>query len=423
MKHHKLFIFFIIFLINSFCYSQSKETILGFTLGETKDLINQKLEDEKYILKGVDNSKEIYPISLELYSKPDLLYNSIPVEHITFSYCFNELFCISIVTAPIDDLELLTTSRKIIKEAHNLERRNYIDIDEEFYDKTSNPAFYSGLDNQDFILVIYGKEDYNLKIPQCYNFMYKSKAEESLDLRKSYQKYSFINNYTDFSLDELEQKSISMKQEEENRLKIERELEKQKRDEEQQKRKEEQQKRDEENRKKQEEYNKKHRFDKFMGGITGVYMGGGFYNGDIIGGYGQFDVSLKMKGPFSIGFDWRCLGGFKSDIDSIDTHFRMDIDAYLSLGFALPFSEEFTPILFTAVAPGAFLCSVENETKDIAKISEENHDTFFDLRIGFVYELPFEWPFNGDIKFVYSREFTKNHGTTNVFSFLWGGKL
>ncbi len=408
MNFRKVLILFSILVIHSFCFSQTKGNILGFSLGESKESVRKKLADEQYIHKQSDNSKEIFPITLELYSKSDLKFNKIPVEHITFSYCYDKLFCVSIVTSPIDDLELLTNSRKSLKREYNLEKKNFIQIDEEFYDKKSNPSFYICNDNQEFILIIYGKENFNGKIPQCYNFMYKSKADEAIQLKNSYQSYSNINGYTELSLDELKQKALVMQQEEDEKN---RQLEAQKLERERQNRIDKE--------KRQKEYEKKHRFDKYMGGFTAGYFGGGFYSGTNEGGFGTLDFSYNIIGPFSLGLDWR-VGSIKPTAEDKEYGgLRMDIDAYLALGFSIPIKNHHSPIIYAAVAPGCFLYQEKDTSYRYSDKYEAKTDTFIDFRGGLIVPLSYDW----DFKFVYSKEMSKNNGEMNIFTFLIGGRF
>ena len=395
-------------MIHSFCFSQTKGNILGFSLGENKESVMEKLSDEQYIHKESDNSKEIFPITLELYSKSGLKFNKIPVEHITFSYCYDKLFCISIVTSPTDDLELLTNSRKFLKQEYNLEKKNFIEVDEEFYDKKSNPAFYTCNDNNDFILIIYGKENYNGKIPQCYNFMYKSKADEAIQLKNSYQSYSQINGYTELSLNDLKQASLTMQMEEERKRK---ELEARNIERERQKKIAEE--------KRREEYNKKHRFDKYMGGFTAGYLGGGFYSGASKGGFGILDFSYNILGPFSLGVDWRIGSIEPTTEDKEYSGLRMDIDAYLALGFSIPMNKHNSPIIYAAVAPGCFLYQEKDTSYKYTDKYEAKTDTFIDLRGGIIVPMSNDW----DFKFVYSKELSKNNGDMNIFTFLIGGRF
>lgn len=407
MKNRILIFFAFLFFVNNFLFSQSTKNILGFKLGDSKESVSQKLKNEKYILKGRDESKEIFPITIELYSKEGLKYNELPVEHITFSYCYNSLFCISIVTKATDDLEALTNARRIIKQDYNFDKKNYIEIDQEFYDKNANPAFYSCNDNQDFILIIYGKEDRHGNIPQCYNFMFKSKADEAVNLKNSYQSYSKINGYTEMSLDELKEQALILKQEEEKKQK---ELEIQKQEEEKQKKIAEE--------KRGEEYAKKHRFDQFMGGFTGGFLSGGFYNGSNSGGLGCIDFQFKIAGPLSIGVDWK-FGSLQSNINKQYGSLKMDFDAFLSLGFAIPITKNNSPIIFIAAAPGAFIYQEKDMSYRYSDKYQAKVDGFIDLRAGLIVPIFSDW----DLKFSYSREITKENGQMDVFLFGIGGRF
>ena len=220
MNNRKIILFILLCIVSSLCFSQTKEDIMGFTLGEKKKDVIQKLANENYVFKTNDLSKEIFPLTIEIYQKQNLTFNKIPVEHISFSFCYDKLFCISIVTLPIDNLELLTDSRKILKQKYNFDKKNYIEINKEFYDTQANPAFYSCNDNQDFILIIYGKENYRGNIPQCYNFMYKSEADSAVELKNAFQTYSNISDYTELTLEELREKALILKKEEEEKQKF-----------------------------------------------------------------------------------------------------------------------------------------------------------------------------------------------------------
>lgn len=404
--NHKFIFLILFFSLSSFCFAQTK-SILGFTLGETKASVNKKIIADKYVQKGVDESKEIFPITMELYSKDGLEYNQLPVEHITFSYCYDTLFCISIVTKASDDLETLTNSRRIIKQEYNFDKKDYIEIDQEFYDKSASPAFYSCNDNQDFILIIYGKEDRHGRIPQCYNFMYKSKADEAVNLKNSYQSYSKINGYTEMSLDELKQQALILKQEEEKKQK---ELEAQKQEEEKQKKIAEE--------KRREEYAKKHRFDAYMGGFTGGFLSGGFYNGSNSGGLGSIDFQFKIAGPLSIGADLK-FGSLKSNMNKEYGTLKMDLDAFLSLGFAIPITKKNSPIIFVAAAPGGFIYQEKDKSYRYSDKYNAKFDWFIDLRAGLIVPIFSDW----DLKFSYSREITKENGQMDVFLFGIGGRF
>lgn len=401
----KSIIAFIIFLLQTFAFSQIKNDVLDFTLGESKDSVQQTIINKKYVQTGNDNSNDIFPISLLYITKQNLTFNEISVEHITLSFLYDKLFCISIVTSPSENLELLTNSRRIIKKQYNFDKCDYIAINAELYDKHSNPSFYSCNDNQDFILVIYGKETYEGKIPQCYNFMYKSKSEEAIELKNAYQKYSDINCYTEMTLEELQQKSLIMeKEKEENKenLKIQRI--------------EEAQKKKIAEAKQREEYNKKHRFDKYMGCMTGFWLGGGMINGNQQkGGFAGFDGSLKIVGPLSVGADWRFSWGIKTPL--LNDSIRIDLDAYLSLGIALPMTNTSDILIYTAVAPGFFIYEIPENSSYSDKRKVET-DNYIDVKAGVVFPTSF-----GDLKFVYSREFSNNSGKMNIFTFLWGGRL
>ncbi|MCR5045747.1 MAG: hypothetical protein K6A42_04130 [Treponema sp.] len=404
MKKVLYAVFFL--LINSLCFSQVRKTILGFDLNTTKEFIKQKLVDEKYSLIGNDNSNEIFPITIELYSKAELKFNNIPVRHISFTFCYDELICISLVTEAIDNLELLSNSRRIIKQKYNMEKKDYIDINEEFYDKSSNPSFYSCIDDQDFVLVIFGEEVFDGYVPQYYNFMYKSKTDEAMQLKNNYQSYNYIEDYTKMSLDELEKNALLLEQEKQEERK---KIEKQKAEAEEKQRAEAQ--------RINEEYNKKHRFDKFMGGFTGGYLGGGMYNGTNKGGFGALDFSYNFWGPFTIGGDLR-LGNISSTVGKQYGSFRMDLDAYIALGVAIPIKRNDSPIIYIAVAPGGFLYQEKNLNNIYSKKYDAKFEGFVDLRAGIIVPIYSGWGF----KFVYSREFTVNNGQMNLFSLFIGKK-
>ncbi|MDY2843013.1 MAG: hypothetical protein SOT81_03390 [Treponema sp.] len=368
----KSVIAFIIFLLNTFAFSQIKNDVLDFTLGESKDSVQQTIISKKYTQTGNDNSNNIFPISLLYITKQNLIFNGISVEHITLSFLYDKLFCISIVTSPSEDLELLTNSRRIIKKQYNLDKYDNIAINEEFYDKHSNPSFYSCNDNQDFILVIYGKETYQGKVPQCYNFLYKSKAEEAVELKNAYQKYSDINYYTEMTLEELQQKSLIMEKEKKEK---QRKFENQ--------RIEEAQKKKIAEAKQREEYNKKHRFDEYMGGMTGCWLGGGMINGNQQkGGFAGFDGSLKIAGPLSVGADCRFSWGIKTPL--LDDSVRIDLDAYLSLGIALPMINKSNILIYTAVVPGFFIYEIPENSSYSDKRKMET-DNYIDIKAGVVF--------------------------------------
>lgn len=394
-------------VINTLCFSQTGKSILGFRLGEAKETIIQKLEHEGYSQVGNDSSKEIFPITIELYSKTDLKFNNIPLRHISFTFCYDELFCISLVTEAIDNLGLLINSRKLIKQKYNMEKKDFIEIDEEFYDKSSTHSFYSCNDDQNFVLVIYGEEIFSGYIPQYYNFMDKAKADEAVQLKKIYQSYNYIEDYTKMSLDELEKKSLLMEQE---KREEQEKFEKQKAEEEERLRAEAQ--------RINEEYDKKHRFDKFMGGFTGGYLGGGMYNGTNKGGFGALDFSYNFMGPFSIGCDLR-LGNISSTVGKQYGNFRMDLDVYLALGIAIPMKRNDSPIIYIAVAPGGFLYQEKNLYNNYSRKYDAKFEGFVDLRAGVIVPLYSGWGF----KFVYSRELTASNGQMNLFSFFIGKKF
>ena len=406
MKNLKIF-FILLFCLNGVCFAQTRRTILGISLGETKESVNKKLLNENYVLNGEDKSDEIFPISIELYSKPNLKYQNISVEHISLSYCYDTLFCISIITKPVDvaNIDLLTNARKVIKQQYNFDKKGRIEIDPEFYDVYSAPAFYSSKDDSDFIMIIYGKENSYGEIPQCYNFMYKSKADEAIQLKKSYQSFSSINGYTELSLEELQKLNLArLQKEEEERKQREAarlEQEKQKQIEEQ---------------KRKDEYAKKHRFDKYMGGLSGIYFGGGFYNGVINGGFGTLDFSLKLAGPLSIGVDWK-IASLKSSVPDNYGSLKMDFDGYLSLGFKIPLSYDFEPIIIAAVAPGFFIYQERDYAYRYSEKYEAKEEGFIDLRAGIMIPLFDEmW----DLKIIYARQITRNFEQLNTFTFLTG---
>ncbi len=392
-----LFILIILSLIQNFCFSQTEKTILGFSLDDSKDSIIQKLNDKHYTLIDSNSDDSLFPISYESYSKDNLMYNNIPVKQINFLYCYDQLFCIKIVTEHIDDIDLLLESRKILKEKYCLEKKDYISISREFYDKESNISFYTCNEDQDFILLIYGKEDNYGSISQTYNFMYQSKANAAIEVKNQYQTYSMIPGYTDMSLDELDIIKLTMDKEEQERQE---QIEKQKIEEEKQKKLEAE--------KQKEEYNKKHRFDNLSGGYSGFGFGFGFYDGVYSGGFVAFDWSYNLTGPLSIGLDWR-IGGLHPT-NGKNTELKMDYDAYISLGIAIPI--DFiagSPILYVAAAPGFYFY----------KIKDMILEGFIDLRAGVIIPLFSNW----DLKFVYSREFLTNNEQINLYSFYIGGRF
>ena len=387
----------VLFFIQNFCFSQTERTILGFSLDDTKDSIYQKLEDKYFTLIKCDDTEALFPIRHESYSKVNLTYNGIPVKEITFSYCYDQLFCIKIVTENIDDIDLLIESRRLLKEKFSLEKNDFITISRDFYDKESNVSFYTCNENPDFILLIYGKEDKDGSIPQTYNFMYQSKANSAIELKDQYQTYSMIPGYTKMSLEELEEIKLVMDEEEKERQDM---IKKQKIEEEKQKKLAEE--------KQREEYNKKHRFDNLSGGYSGFGFGLGFINGNYSGGFVAFDWSYNFKGPFSVGLDWR-IGGLQPASEN-DSEFKMDYDVYLSLGIALPLNLiSGSPILYIAAAPGFYFY----------KIKDMVLDGFIDLRAGIILPLSSNW----DLKFVYSREFLTNNEQMNIYSFYLGGRF
>ncbi|WP_296325551.1 hypothetical protein [Treponema sp. UBA3813] len=168
--------------------------------------------------------------------------------------------------------------------------------------------------------------------------------------------------------------------------------------------------------KQKQEYNRKHKFDKFMGGMTGAWVGGGMINGSMQkGGYGEFDFSYNLIGPLSIGADWRFSWGIETPL--LDDSTRIDLDAYLSLGAMLPITRKTSIIVYTAAAPGFFVYQIPKNPYYSDKRKTET-DTYIDFRAGLVFPTSF-----GDLKFVYSKEFSNKNEQMNIFAFLWGGRL
>ena len=298
------------------------------------------------------------------------------------------LIAINIETKPTDDIDILLDSRRALKDYYNLEKKDWIDVDEEFY-KRNNQAFYLCNDNQDFVLVIYGSETRG-KVSQNYTFLIKTKANEAADLKRKYQRYSFIPNYTTYSLDELEKMSREKQRQEE--------ITKQ------------QQKK---------EAKKKQTIESFMGGVSGCYFGLGIINGDKTGGFCDFDFSLKVYGPLSFGIDWRAIGNMVENKDE-EWKMRMDLDAYLSLGLAIPISYN-PPIIFGAVAVGLYLYEKPDTSYTYIENTTLEDDTFYEFRAGIQFQLPGNS--TPEIKLVYSKEYTKQNGDLDIFTILLGGRF
>ena len=69
MNNRKIILFILLCIVSSLCFSQTKEDIMGFTLGEKKKDVIQKLANENYVFKTNDLSKEIFPLTIEIYQK------------------------------------------------------------------------------------------------------------------------------------------------------------------------------------------------------------------------------------------------------------------------------------------------------------------------------------------------------------------
>lgn len=386
----------IILLLQTFCFSQNMKSILGISLGDTKDNVNKNFSFNDTARKTTDTKNENFPINYEIYSNMDIKFNGIPVEKITFSYNKDQLFCISIVTEPTDDLDLLLDSRRVVKDYYNFEKKEKIDIDESFYDKRANPVFYSSLDNPDFILIIYGTETRG-KIYQNYSFIAKSLATDAIKVKRQYQKYSSINNYTNYTLDELEKLAIEKEKNDEIARKEQEKIEQ----------------------KQKEEAKKKELLDGFMGGISGVYFTAGVISGENAGGFGAFDISLKLFGPISLGVDLRL--GEMDQKKNNDMNLRADIDAYLSLGLGIPFipTKYEPPVIFGAVAAGAYMLQLPNTSYYSNKEMINDDDTFIEIRGGLQFSIA-SWV---ELRFVYSKEYTKKYGEMDIFSLAIGGRF
>lgn len=133
----------------------------------------------------------------------------------------------------------------------------------------------------------------------------------------------------------------------------------------------------------------------------------------------HIDLSYLFFEPFSIGFDWRCLGTSVpkgSSYSQFDT-MRMDFDTYLSLEIDLPLHKNFIPTLFAAIAPGIFMHSFPNSDIYSSKKTETKGKGFLEIRGGIIIPLQHDW----NMKFVYSREFTIYDGQMNIFTLSFGG--